>query len=165
MKRSLLMIAAVLVVGGCVDDTRQVIAPGTPIELTRITPNAPSIVYYSGLVEPARMVIDDPGALASVWARVFANGSELPPLPKVDFRRERVIVAALGGRATGGYGIELAGANLQGDEIVVDVVSTSPGGNCVVTEALTAPVDIARIPRGGAVRFAERSALRDCGKP
>jgi hypothetical protein len=159
------MSAAVLAIAGCVEDTHQVLAPGTPIELTRITPNAPAIVYYSGLVEPARMVIDDPAALASVWARVFANGSELPPLPKVDFRRERVIVAALGGRATGGYGIEITGADLEGDEIVVDVVSTSPGGDCAVTDAVTAPVDIATIPRGGPVRFAERSALRDCGKP
>jgi hypothetical protein len=165
MRRSLLIGAAVVLVAGCVNDSSRVLRPVTPIELTRITPNAPSIIYYSGLVDPARMVIDDAATLASVWERVFVNQSEPPPLPSVDFRRERVIVAALGGRPSGGYGIELASADVEGGEIVVEVVSTTVGENCAVSQALTQPVDVAKIPRRRTgIRFVEHAAVRNCSK-
>lgn len=166
MRRSLLIGAAVFLVAGCVDDASHVVGPVTPTELTRITPNAPSILYFSGLVEPARMVINDPATFASVWARVFVKLSEAPPLPNVDFGREQVIVAALGEKPSSGYGIEVASVDVEGDEVVVGVVSTTVGGGCGASQVLTQPVDIVKIPlpRMG-VRFAEHAAVRDCSKP
>ena len=166
MRRSLLIGVAALLITGCVDRASRVLGPNAPIALTRITPNAPSIVYYSGLVDPARLVIDNPATLASVWARAFADESEPPPIPRVDFRRERVIVAALGGRATGGYGIELASADVEGGQVVVDVVSTSPGQGCAVTQALTQPVDMAKIALSAmGIRFVEHATVRNCSTP
>jgi hypothetical protein len=172
MRRSLLIGAAVFLVAGCVDDSSRVLdsnralGPVTPIELTRITPNASSIIYYSGLVNPVRMVMGDPATLASVWARDFVGESEPPSLPSVDFRRERVIVAALGEKPSGRYGIEFASADVEGREIVVELVSTAVGENCMVAQSLTQPVDVAKIPlRQMAIRFVEHAAVRDCSRP
>lgn len=165
MNRSLLITAAVLALAGCVDEERPVAGPDAPIDLTRITPNAPSIAYYSGLAEPERLVIGDPSTFALVWNRAFGGGAGSPPPPDVDFQRERVIVAALGQKASGGYGIEVRSADLQGGAIVVEVVSTAPGENCAVTAALTQPVDVVKIPvRTADIRFVEQSAIQDCPK-
>jgi Flp pilus assembly protein TadD len=53
-----------------------------------------------------------------------------------------------------------------GGEIVVEVVSTTVGKNCVVALSLTQPVDVAKIPRRRmGIRFVEHAAVRDCSQP
>jgi hypothetical protein len=76
-----------------------------------------------------------------------------------------MVVVALGSRSTGGYSILLAGASeAANDGVAVIVDSGSPGSNCIVTEAFSQPVDIARLPlRDGAVSFVERSHVSNCG--
>ena len=164
MIRPLLIAVAALALAGCLDGPGRVAGPSTPsgpVELTRITPTAPSIAYYSGLGEPTRLVISDAAMFTRVWEQAFAS----VPVPSVDFGRERVIVAALGQRASGGYAIEIQGANVEGDEMVFDVVSTTPGDYCAVSMALTQPVDMVKVPRStAAVRFAERSVIQTCAR-
>jgi hypothetical protein len=138
-------------------------APSAPIEFTRLTPDAPEPIYYSGLGSPARLVITNPDSLASVWNRVFGNMTEPPPVPKVDFSREQVLVAALGQRGSGGYRIEVAHASQGDGEVVAAVLITSPGAHCATSLALTQPVDIVKLPvSNSAVRFVESSTVADC---
>jgi len=159
-----LALLAALALSGCVSSSSgHLTAPPVSIAVTRITPTAPAILYYSGLTSSARLVIADQASLEAVWGRIFAGVVPPPPVPSVDFTRERVLVAALGQRPTGGFGIQLERADLDDSEVIVNVLSTSPGRLCVVSQAVTQPVDIVMIPAGQApVRFEESSAIVDC---
>src|SRR5262245_43256767 len=153
MKR-LLFSCACLALAGCIDRSVPP-SPDDPIALERITPGAPQIALMSSLVKPERLLVRDQATFTSVWTRAF--GPDVP-LPKVDFLHERVIVAALGGRASGGYAIEVKSAAVEAGELVVEVSSTSPGRDCVVTLATTQPVDMVKVKlRAGSARFREQS--------
>jgi len=173
MKRLILWtsIALALVPLGCVDQNPAAVGP-LPVE--RITPNAPQPVYYSGLQDPLRLVVSDQATLDKVWEQAFGSlpagvprlQAPVPPKPVVDFTRECVVVAALGGRGSGGYSVAVTGAVETNREVVIDVRSTSPGPGCAVTLGLTQPMDIVKLPRSTrTVRFAERSEITNCGAP
>jgi hypothetical protein len=159
-----LAIVAAAAQAGCVSNPMSgVTAPPVTIQMTRITPNAPEPIYYSGLGDPVRLVITDSGTLTQVWNRIFATMTEPPAAPSVDFSHERVLVAALGARSSGGYRIEFNRAALEGGEVVAEVLATSPGAHCATSQALTQPVDVVKLPLSDApIRFEESTATSDC---
>src|SRR2546430_14158779 len=59
---------------------------------------------YSGFGDSTNLVIADSYTLAVTWARLYASLRPRPLLPTADFRTERVVLVALGGRSTGGGG-------------------------------------------------------------
>ena len=91
----------------------------------------------SGIATPARLVIRDDSAYARFWASLGAGNR-----PSVDFSRDIVIAAASGQRAMGGNAIAVERVTRTGDGLAVEVVETSPAPGCVVSQALTQPVDV-----------------------
>lgn len=165
MSRSLpLIAAAVLLFSGCPSDGTR---PGVPIDVTRITPEAPSTVFYSQLKDPLRTAVFDAATFEEIWKRAFAGRDPVPAPPQVDFTTHFVVVAALGERSSGGYAIEVSGAMREHDGVVVGVLSTSPGKGCSVSLAMTQPLDVVMIKRPASgpvpVRFEEKFATRNCG--
>lgn len=160
------VIAAVAVVlvagGGCANFPGLV--DGQPIPVVRLRAEPYSFTYNSGLAQPQRIVVREVDSWRSIWAEIFKTYSHVPELPQVDFTEEMIVVAALGGRSTGGFSIFIDGANEAGSGgTVVMVRAVSPGAHCGVTTAFTQPVDIARLPRrDGAVRFVDRAEVFDC---
>jgi len=119
---------------------------------------------YSGIASERRLLVRDAEAWASLWAEIHRNLSPTPPLPAVDFEREMVVAAALGTRPSGGYGITIDSARHRGDVLEIHVRQWRPGGDCAVTAALTAPVDLVRLPAVSAkAAFREESQVLDCG--
>lgn len=144
-------------------------APGTPSEadvpitVTRLRPEPASFTYSSGLKEPRRIVVRDQAAWRDIWTSIWRGHSPEPPLPEIDFGREMVVVAALGERPTGGYSIFIDSASEGPAGVTIRIRSVSPGAGCVTTQALTQPVDIARLPRrDGALAFVERVETQEC---
>jgi hypothetical protein len=134
------------------------------IPVVRFRRGPHSFTYYSGLEEPRRFVVRDSVRWRAAWATIWRRRSPLPPLPEVDFDREVVLVAALGMRPSGGYGILLDHAVQQNGHIEVTVRSSSPGRKCGVADVLTQPVDLARLPRTRqSIRFREQKEVKDCG--
>ena len=132
-----------------------------PIARFRAAPHP--LAFSSGVGEPARLVIRDEPLWRATWAAIWSPVEPQPAVPAVDFAREMVVVAARGGRPSGGYGIVVDSATLHGATLVVHVRATSPGPRCSVTGALTAPVDAARLPRhDGPVEFRERAEVTRC---
>jgi len=122
-----------------------------------------SFTFYSGLVEPQRLVVRDPATWSQVWATIWRNQSPTPPLPDHDFARDMLVVVALGQRSTGGYSILIDSAEATSDGVTVLVRAVVPGAGCGVTLALTQPVDIARLPRTDAtVKFRDRTVQQFC---
>lgn len=118
---------------------------------------------YGGLDERRRQVVRDSAAWADVWRQLYESRSPVPERPTVDFGRSMVIVAAMGSRPTGGYGIGVESVHLDGETLYVVLRETSPGDGCMVTQALTAPTTAVRVPRvDGDVEFVEKETVRDC---
>ena len=159
----LLFIALALGVVGC----GQPLAPdppATPVSVVRLRAEPYSFGYYSGLIEPQRLVVRDRAAWAEIWATIWHRQSPLPlpELPQVDFAREMLVVVALGQRPTGGYDILVDSAVATPDHLDIWIRAIGPG-RCFVTQALTQPIDIARLPRSDSVvRFHDRSEDRAC---
>ena len=158
----LLFIALALGVVGC----GQPLAPdppATPVSVVRLRAEPYSFTYYSGLIEPQRLVVRDPAAWAEIRAAIWKGQSPLPELPQVDFAREMLVVVALGERPTGGYGILVDSAVATPGRLEIWIRTIGPGPGCFVTQALTQPVDIARLPRSErVVRFHDRTEERAC---
>jgi hypothetical protein len=137
---------------------------GTPLPVTRFGPDERALTFNSGIEQSEQLVIRDAAAFRDLWQRIYAFRSPVPPLPDVAFDQEMVVGAAMGVRSTGGYNILVTKAAEDTTGVQVEVVETSPGSDCGTTQALTQPVDLARIPRrDGAVRFIVTKHVRLCG--
>ena len=164
MKRSKLMLFALgLGVAACGSTPSEPGDAGEPIPIVRLRPEPFSLTYSSGLTQPQQLVVRDAAQWKQVWDAIWRGHSPQPALPDIDFGREMVVVVARGARPTGGYSIFVDSATARADGIDLQFRSVSPAPGCGVTQALTQPVDIARIPRrNGRVIFTERREVLDC---
>ncbi len=120
---------------------------------------------YSGWTERAHLVIRDENTFGSVWSKVYSGASPAPPLPQVDFSREMVIAVFSGEKSTGGYGIEIAEIINRSDILEVRVIERTPGRGCFVTQALSRPYHIVKLPLiNKTVIFTESKETIDCIK-
>ncbi|MGH7636966.1 MAG: protease complex subunit PrcB family protein [Gemmatimonadaceae bacterium] len=118
---------------------------------------------YSGIEDRSRLVIRDAHAWSAFWNQAYRSHIPLPSVPEIDFGRNIVIVAGMGSRNTGGYGITFHSVHEADDVLYVVVRESSPGRSCIVTQALTQPVIAVRVSRPNAhVKFIERSETFDC---
>jgi len=141
-------------------------AQDAPVYLA--APDSAAHVYRSGtsgFADAARLVVRDSVAWGRVWATLHVGAAQAPPPPPIDFRREIVIVAALGGRTAAGYAITIDTVRRAGEEIEAVVRTFVPGERCGGGVAFVEPADAVRVPRSErAVTFTERrQALEHCG--
>ena len=93
---------------------------------------------YSDLHQPLRLVIRDSAGLAAIPV------AEVP----VDFRKQMVLVAALGAVPTEGYAIRITRVWRKEHRVYVDVRVTQPHpGGRPPRHALCAPYHIVVVPR------------------
>ena len=134
-----------------------------PLPIGRFRPEPYGFTAYSGIEDSLRVVIRDAAQWATYWDRINAHLIPVPALPTVDFAREMVVVAALGTRSSGGYGIHVDSAYDASTYVEVVVRRSSPGKRCMVTAAFTQPVDLVRLPaRRVPVRYRERAVVEEC---
>lgn len=146
MLRRFRLLAIGLLVIGCGGSVSEPVV-GTRLPLTRLSTNPYPLTCCSSIGQPERLVVRDDATWRTVWASMWLNMSPAPELPTVDFSKEMVIVAALGSRSTGGYGILVDSAVMTSGGVALWIGTSSPGRTCLTTQAFTAPVDIARIQR------------------
>jgi len=99
---------------------------------------------YSGFSEAKNYVITNTNDWQSLWNKVYGNVLSKPPLPEVDFNKSMVIAVSLGSKPTGGYDIKITGVKEREAEglIAISVEESSPGKDCIVSQALTSPYHI-----------------------
>jgi hypothetical protein len=137
---------------------------GTPLALTRFSGDSMAYAAYSGVRAPSNMVIRDATAWSELWQNIHALTEPVPPLPNVDFSEEMIVAVALGTRPTGGFNVFLADAAESSDVVQIEVIETRPGSDCITTQALTQPVDLARVARRDApVQFVIVQLVQTCG--
>ncbi len=140
---------------------------GKPVPITRLRSCVPlpcPFTYNSDLNEPVRVLIRDREAWSEMWKRIHRKGPlPVAELPEINFSQETVVVVAMGSRPTGGHVIFIDGVYERDGRLKVKVSSQSAGKNCMVTQALTQPVDIVRIPKSDLpVAFIENKVVHEC---
>lgn len=118
---------------------------------------------YSGLSEAARIVVEDAAAWSVLWADLTSGIYPPPELPPVNFQTHRVVAAALGSRPNGGYAIRVDSLVEFEQGSLVFVTSQSPGNRCMVTLAITNPVDVVLVPISREpLTFHDQSIVQHC---
>ena len=117
-----------------------------PLEMRRLDVGTQSGHDYDDL--DISMVLEA-GDWQNFWEVHTSIYQDPPPLPPVDFDHEYVAAFFLGTRPTGGYIIEIVGAELDGDIYVFQYRTVEPDPDCAVTTAVTQPFDIVAIDRIG----------------
>lgn len=102
-----------------------------------------------GFDTPTFRVVESENELLELWNRAHGGQLSVPPVPTVDFARETVVAVFQGERPTGGYGIEISDAVLEGDELFVQMRFQEPAPDAFTTQALTSPWAMVRVLRGG----------------
>jgi|SRR5688572_8724682 hypothetical protein len=116
---------------------------------------------HSRIEEARDAVVRTPAEWLALWK---AHGQGEPPAA-VEFGKEMVAAVFLGTRATGGYAVQITGTSREKDTLVIDYVEQRPGGDVIVTQALTSPFHIVRLPRhDGPVRFRRAAAPVPAGR-
>jgi len=157
------LLIAVAIGAGCSSATNPQVPEGAMALEIREFPAAITPYLYTGIAERQRLAIDDAAEWRAFWNRVTSTTVPQPPVPEIDFASEIVIIAAMGTRPSGGYAIHIDDVSEADGRVFVKVREVSPGTNCIVTMALTAPVVAVRIPRrAGAVTFVEQTEVRNC---
>lgn len=75
----------------------------------------------------------------SLWGKMFPEGYPTAEKPKVDFTKFWIIAAFKGEMMHGGYDIDIQSVEDKKDSLVVIVKHTSPGPNCLTSQALEYP--------------------------
>ena len=126
---------------------------GTHLPITRITNSE-----HSRFTDQARIVVRDSILWRAVWTRVAQSPGEAPP--SVDFHRDVVIAAALGGQRAGCCAIHIDSVVVGWVEVTAYVRSGHAGEGCIVTLGFTEPVDVVRVPATShPVVFAEHKVV------
>lgn len=139
---------------------------GVPADATLVPDDRVEALFddsYSGIDEGQRRVVRTAGTWADVWEQLHEGRSPSPERPAVDFDDSLVVLAAMGSRPTGGYGIGVGSVHREGETLYVVVRESSPGENCGVTQAITAPAVAVRVPHvSGDVHFVEEESENEC---
>jgi hypothetical protein len=120
-------------------------------------------VSFSGIATVEREVIRTEPAWQKFWTRLW--GGDRRPRPPVDFGRDMVVAATMGGRPTGGFWIQVDSVVVSSAAVDVFVTEHSPGRSCGTTQAFVYPADAVAIPASAhPVRFREAKVTTECNR-
>jgi hypothetical protein len=127
--------------------SRAIPSGATAVEVRRADNTATLFQGNSGMTESARLVIRSDAEWRDAWSRLVGHVTPAPEAPAIDFTKEMVLIAAMGSRPTAGYMIHIAHVGRVSGVTYVEVISESPAGPCRRAEVVTAPADVAVVPR------------------
>ncbi len=78
---------------------------------------------------------------------VYANLDQVPKAPVVNFEKNTLVAVFIGARNSGGYMVNIDSVTEGSKNLTVYVTETKPGKSCVVTDAITKPFVIMKIPK------------------
>jgi hypothetical protein len=118
---------------------------------------------FSGIDDRRRLVIRTKEEWVAFWNEFTGNIHPQPPAPAIDFGRQMVVAATMGLRNTGGYTTAIEEIFETQTALIVRVLETSPGPNCLTTQALSAPATAVSLSaRDLSVEFQEATVIAEC---
>ena len=165
---------ALILVSACGRRGGAAAPPGAPPPAPTRQYTPPTVIYSGnsgGIRDSLRVVIRSESELANYWQRATALQSSPPPVERVDFSREMVILVAAG-RKTSEARIsvdtllvrkELKASNDREDTLIIQVRKREGCGR-FQNEAF--PLQMVRVPKfDGPYRFEDQIANSNCGEP
>jgi hypothetical protein len=107
----------------------------------------------SGYQSASQMVIDNSERWNNFWQLHTCNTEPPSPVPQMDFTRYSIVAVFSGEKPTGGYSVEILSAETISSQtrdqpsLAISVQYRQPGAGDFVTEALTYPYHMIRIPK------------------
>lgn len=111
-------------------------APAPQLRLTPLSAGGNS-TYDS--TAPTVRLDNNAAAFAQTWTLLTGNQIPQPAAPNVDFSTAQVVTFFQGRKSTGGYGVAVAGAILEGTTLSLRVTLREPAPGGVTSQALTSP--------------------------
>lgn len=111
--------------------------------------------WHAGFPYAVRAVVRDPTNFRQLWALAVRGERPVPPVPRIDFAHDMVIVAATGAQASTGFRLIIDSVTAR-DE-VIEIYIQLAAGWCVQVAGIRNSVDMVKVPRAsGVVVFHER---------
>ena len=95
---------------------------------------------YQGKEEKSFEVISDKASLVKLYETIHDT-----EIPKIDFKKQRVVALFLGQRNSGGYEIKIKNVEEKDNKIYVTVEEVGPKPGDMATMAITNPFVVAKI--------------------
>lgn len=107
----------------------------------------PAIGSTSGIDKPTQQTVSTVTAWEAFWKQHTRFERTKPPVPKVDFDKEIVIVVARGSLPSGGYSLKLTRIirTKNGVEVHYEEGNPAPGGT--YTSSIVSPIEIVRLAK------------------
>jgi hypothetical protein len=119
--------------------------------------------FNSGIRDSTFTTIRDAVRWEEMWRRLSAQHGPARSPPPIDFQKEMAVVATLGERRTTGYAITIEAVMDRGAYLEALVWRRAPGRDCGVGGMVTAPADVAIVPRREVdVRMLTDDRVTDC---
>lgn len=174
MRAAWALILILLPAAGCLEDggTPPAGAP-TAASPTPLTPTPPTAAPagaaamrtlaegdQSGVEGDVRRLITDDATWRAFWDEHGSRQLPPPEMPAVDFSQERVLAVVLADKPSSGYSVRVVNVTIEGNETVVEVVTSRPPPDVGTASVITQPFHFVAIPVGPAqLRFLEREAV------
>ena len=118
---------------------------------------------YSAISDKRELIIYNEKEYQALMNDVYKNLDQMPKIPVVDFKKNSLVAVFIGSRSSGGYLVKIDSIIEASIYLVVSITETTPGKNCIVTDALTAPYVIVKIPKiEKKAEFKTKKTEKDC---
>ncbi|MBE2228613.1 MAG: protease complex subunit PrcB family protein [Ignavibacteria bacterium] len=118
---------------------------------------------YSAIEEKREVLITNNEQFQSLMNEIYRNMDQMPRFPVVDFTKNSVVAVFIGERPNGGYMVSIDSITEGSRYVNVNVVETTPGPNCMTTQAITRPFAIVKIPKtDNKPVFKTKQIVKDC---
>jgi hypothetical protein len=110
-----------------------------------------------------QLVITSNDEWSTFWKNVHAGVMPMPDAPAIDFSKEMVVAVMMGRQGNGGHEVNVTGIVEDVARINVYFQETSPGRDCLVTEALTYPLHVVKMMKTPKpFSFQGTTVIRNC---
>jgi hypothetical protein len=105
---------------------------------------------FSGIRESLQIVVRIQGEWEKLWNRHVSFQSPPAPALAINFNNEMVVGVFAGEKNTGGYEVEITGAQLKGSRLYIYYAEKKPPPAAMTIQAFTQPFHLIKLPRSDA---------------
>lgn len=135
------LLLPLLIALSCKNSQQVADSAGTPVAWEKLEAGT-----SSGIETESYQLIQDPKAWSVFWTQLTSNRYPEPSVPTVDFERYSLVACLMGMRPNGGFAISILNLAEKEGELLLEVEHQGPGKGCFMTDALTQPYYLAKIP-------------------
>lgn len=111
---------------------------------------SPSETGSYDFTERSLIIAQTESSFTELWEKLHSSMIPTPDRPNVNFEESIVVGAMMGVQQSGGFSIEVVEAAVDQDYLWIRTEEKEPGEDCAVTDVLTSPYHLVKIPRAPA---------------